>query len=145
MAFAIGTKGGGVAEINVTPMIDVLLVLLIIFMVIQPSLQRGLESSVPQPPKDKRTQVSPPSTLVVEVLTARTGGAPVLRLNQQAYPTGAALEQALAAALATRQDRAVFVHADRGLEFAAVAQAVGWSRQAGAEQIALLCDRDLQN
>ena len=52
MGMGGGNTGGAVSEINVTPLIDVLLVLLIIFMVIVPVTPRGLETLVPQPPKD---------------------------------------------------------------------------------------------
>ena len=50
MAMSMGDSGGKMSEINVTPMIDILLVLLIIFMVIVPVTQKGLETLVPQPP-----------------------------------------------------------------------------------------------
>ena len=60
MAMTTGGGGSNMADINVTPMIDILLVLLIIFMVIVPVTPKGLDALVPQPPKDPQKQ--PPQT-----------------------------------------------------------------------------------
>src|SRR5215469_5623529 len=66
MAMSVGGGGGPKSDINMTPMIDVLLVLIIIFMVITPLTPKGLEALVPQPPpKDAKPNPADDRTIVV--------------------------------------------------------------------------------
>src|ERR1700749_4321477 len=102
MGMGGGNTGGAVSEINVTPLIDVLLVLLIIFMVIVPVTPRGLETLVPQPPKDHKEQPENDRTIVVQI---RSNGAaqPSYLINEQALANND-LEPKLADTGATRQE-----------------------------------------
>src|SRR5215469_12764817 len=95
-----GGHGGAVANINVTPLIDVLLVLLIIFMVIVPVTPRGLDTLVPQPPKDKTQTQENERTIVVQVI-ANGAGAPSYMINETAF-NKPDIEPELAKIFATR-------------------------------------------
>ena len=133
MAFSAGSTSGSSAEINVTPLIDVLLVLIIIFMVIGPTPPHGLHSSIPSDSPGTASQKEP---VMVSVLEGRAGAAARYRIGQQEV-TFAELRPKLQEMLAARADRTLYLEADRALSYREVALAAGEGRAAGAEAVAL--------
>ena len=125
-----GTRGGFTASINMTPMIDVLLVLLIIFMVVQQGLQRGVPVQVPPPSPHQPSDF--PEQIVLEVAP---GGSYLL--NRQPVAAGA-LESTLARVFAPRPRKVLFVSGDERVAYVDVVRAVDISRSAGVEVVGLV-------
>ena len=133
MAMSVGGSGGAKADINMTPMIDVLLVLIIIFMVITPLTPKGLEALVPQPPKADQPQSQADQRTVVIVINRDKS----MQINQE--PTD---EQRLGPRLEeifkTRAERVVFVRGDNDLEYQYVAKAIDIAHGAGIDRVGLM-------
>lgn len=126
------------AMINVTPLIDVLLVLLIIFLVITPQHSVGLEAKVPQPP-DGAPQETLPQPVVVSIAADRS-----MRINSQAVTAGD-LADRLREVFARRASKVLFVEGAASLEFADVASVIDTAREAGIHDCALVIDRGAAN
>jgi biopolymer transport protein TolR len=131
MSMMVGARSTQPCEINVTPLIDVLLVLLIIFMVILPEHKWGEKTLVPQPSAES-SEKNPPTPIVIQLKDAGESKRPVLKLNQEEVSWDA-LEARVTAAFKLRVDRVAFVKGDPEVDFEYVAEAVDITHHAGAE------------
>lgn len=139
MSMAVGGAGGGPkCDMNMTPMIDVLLVLIIIFMVITPLTPKGLEALVPQPPPPgAQANASDTRTVVITI-----DGNHTVMINGETDDWDR-LQGRLEDIFKTRAERVVFVKGDPSLEFQWVAKAIDIAHGAGIDKVGLMPFKDL--
>jgi biopolymer transport protein TolR len=125
-----GSSSGLTNDINVTPMIDVLLVLLIIFMMVIPMSRKAVDLQLPDPTPDDSNSGPPPSQIVLEVLPGNT-----FKINSQPV-TRAELGKKLKEIYDPRPDKIIFVKGDPAVKYQDVIEAMDVARGSGVKVIA---------
>ena len=132
-----GSKGGAKSNINIVPLIDILLVLLIIFMVITPTVSTGLDALVPQPnPNQDEQQLEEDIRTVVVSIDANRN----MKINQDTV-TKEQLGFRLEEIFKTRADRTMFVRGDPEIIFQDVAEVIDIAKGALVDKIGLITAR----
>lgn len=137
MAMQLGGGGGVKSDINVTPLVDVMLVLLIIMMIVAPLLQQGVTVSLPR----ATNSVEKPETQDQTVVT--------IAANKQVYVNavevqGSNLQRRINEILENKADKIVIIKADEDVEYSAVMDTMDELRAAGIEDMGLITERRQQ-
>ena len=136
MSMSVGGGGSLKSDMNMTPMIDVLLVLIIIFMVITPLTPKGLEALVPQPPPPgQKATLSDQRTVVIVIDSNHK-----LQINADDSDWDH-LGPRLTEIFKTRAERVVFVKGSPDLDFLWVARAIDIAHGAGIDKVGLMTDK----
>lgn len=134
MGMAVGEHKGVMADMNVVPLIDILLVLLIIFMVITPLTPQGLDALVPQPTPPNS---QPDPDVLAKTVVVQVGSGGTLKINQE-DSNWEMLGKRLDEIFKTRAERIAFIKGDSDVEFRYVARAIDIMRNSGIDSVGLI-------
>jgi len=137
MSMTLGTREKASAEINVTPLIDVLLVLLIIFMVVVPHQRRGETAEISMQNTAPTQASARPNPIIIQLLGADQGESPELRINQDLVAWNA-LDSRLNEIFQLRAEKVAFLKSDPEIDFQHVANALDIAHHAGVDRIGLM-------
>ena len=139
MAFSMAGGGPSGPQINVTPLIDVLLTLIIMFMlVVSMDPEFGEKAQIPQPDqKQDATAAPPPRTIVIQVVWTKDKQPPTVKINQEDV-RWEDLELRLAQIYLKRAEKVAFVRGDADVDFQYVADVIDLAHHAGVQRIGLL-------
>jgi biopolymer transport protein TolR len=136
MGMSLGGKKGAISSINITPYIDILLVLLIIFMVITPIRQMDLDVKVPQTSNDEPNKPSAPDPSVIVV---SVGESAQIAINQEQISV-ADLGPKLQEIYSKRANKNMFVSASAKLPYGDVVRIIDIAKGAGVQDVGLLTE-----
>jgi biopolymer transport protein TolR len=144
MSFSMAGKGARDPEINVTPLIDVLLTLIIVFMVVvSMDKEQGETAQIPQPDQNQAQNISQPRTVVIQVVWTTKDQPPTVKINQDSV-RWEDLEPRLAEIYLKRAEKVAFVRGDADVDFQYVADVIDVAHHAGVQRVGLLpVDRKL--
>src|SRR2546423_4401480 len=141
MSFSMAGGGASGPQINVTPLIDVLLTLIIVFMVVvSMDQQQGEEAQIPQPDLKQRSVAPPPRTIVIQVVWTTKDQPPTVKINQGDV-RWEDLEMRLAEIYLKRAEKVAFVRGDADVDFQYVADVIDLAHHAGVQRIGLLTEQ----
>ena len=131
MAFSMAGGGPSGPQINVTPLIDVLLTLIIVFMVVvSMDKEQGETAQIPQPDQKPTAEQAQSRTVVIQVLWTKEDQPPAVKINQENV-RWEDLEGRLAKIYLTRAEKVVFVRGDADVDFQYVADVIDVAHHAG--------------
>ena len=132
MAIGGGSSGKGMSEINVTPLVDVMLVLMIIFMVTAPMIQQGVEVDLPE--ANAPAMPANDETMIITVTKDKR-----VLVGEAEIPYDQ-LREKLGANQKLRQEKEVYLHADRALSYGTVVDIMAILKEAGVENLGMVTD-----